>query len=260
MTFDIGEASMKIAVCDDNSVFLQELSGWLNQYSEENRCYIEYKLFTNPLELVAQIEKGVHYDVLFLDVFMPGINGIECAKDIRTYDNYVKIIFLTFSAEFAVESYAVKAYQYLLKPIQKEQLFATLRQLEKESVHMNKKLFVLKSKTGITKISLSQLEYCEVVNRKILLHLVNEEECECGLRMSELEEKLEEFGMFIRPHRSYLINMDYIQSLTSNCIIMESGVKIPIPREKNAQIKQMYMDYIFYQANPVILGKLDEER
>ena len=251
---------MKIAVCDDNSVFLQELSGLLNQYSESNRCYIEYTLFTNPLDLVSQIEKGVQYDVLFLDVFMPGINGIECAKDIRTYDNYVKIVFLTNSTEFAVEAYTVKAYQYLLKPIQKEQFFATLKQLEKENDHINKKLFVLKSKTGITKISLSQLEYCEVVNRKIVLHLTNGEECDCGLRMSELEEKLESLKMFIRPHRSFLINMDYIQSLTSNCLILESGVKIPIPREKNAQMKQMYMDHIFRQVNPVILGNLDNVR
>lgn len=248
---------MKIAACDDNLVFLQELSGLLNQYSEEYHCNIEYKLFTNPLELVAQIEKGTHYDVILLDVFMPGINGIECAKDIRTYDNYVKIIFLTFSTEFAVESYAVKAYQYLLKPIQKEKLFLILKQLEKESQNMKNNLFVFKSKTGITKISLSKLEYCEVINRKIILHLTNGEECECGLRMGELEEKLKPFGMFIRPHRSFLINMDYIQSLTSNSIVMESAIKIPIPREKHAQIKQLYMDYIFRSASPVILGNVE---
>ena len=117
---------MRIAACDDDVSFLQELSVLLNQYGEENCCNMEYKIYTNPLELVNQIEKGVHYDVILLDVFMPGINGIQCAKDIRTFDSLVKIIFLTSSAEFAVESYSVKAYQYLLKPIQKEKLFLTL--------------------------------------------------------------------------------------------------------------------------------------
>ena len=245
---------MRIAVCDDDLKFLQELSGLLNQYGEEYNCNIEYKTYTNPLELVSQIEKGIHYDVILLDVFMPGINGIQCAKDIRTFDNFVKIVFLTSSAEFAVESYAVRAYQYLLKPIQKENLFLTLRLLEKEAETVERNIFILKSKTGITKISLSKLEYCEVINRKIILHLSNGEECECNLRMNELEEKMKNFEMFLKPHRSFLINMDYIQTLTTHSIVMECGTRIPVPREKYAQIKQAYMEYVFRSSDSVILG------
>ena len=245
---------MRIAVCDDDLKFLQELSGLLNQYGEEYNCNIEYKTYTNPLELVSQIEKGIHYDVILLDVFMPGINGIQCAKDIRTFDNFVKIVFLTSSAEFAVQSYAVRAYQYLLKPIQKENLFLTLRLLEKEAETVERYIFILKSKTGITKISLSKLEYCEVINRKIILHLSNGEECECNLRMNELEEKMKNFEMFLKPHRSFLINMDYIQTLTTHSIVMECGTRIPVPREKYAQIKQAYMEYVFRSSDSVILG------
>ena len=248
---------MRIAACDDDLKFLQELSGLLNQYGEEYHCNIEYKTYTNPLELVSQIEKGIHYDVILLDVFMPGINGIQCAKDIRMFDNFVKIVFLTSSTEFAIESYAVRAYQYILKPVQKENLFLTLRLLEKVAETVEKNIFVLKSKTGITKISLSKLEYCEVINRKIILHLSNGEECECNLRMNELEEKLKNFEMFLKPHRSFLINMDYIQTMTTHCIIMECGMKIPVPREKYAQIKQAYMEYVFQSSDSIILGKLE---
>lgn len=248
---------MRIAACDDDLKFLQELSGLLNQYGEEYHCNIEYKTYTNPLELVSQIEKGIHYDVILLDVFMPGINGIQCAKDIRMFDNFVKIVFLTSSTEFAIESYAVRAYQYILKPVQKENLFLTLRLLEKEAETVEKNIFVLKSKTGITKISLSKLEYCEVINRKIILHLSNGEECECNLRMNELEEKLKNFEMFLKPHRSFLINMDYIQTMTTHSIIMECGMKIPVPREKYAQIKQAYMEYVFQSSDSIILGNLE---
>lgn len=248
---------MKIAACDDDLLFLKELSNLLNQYGEENHCNVEYKIYTNPLELVSQIEKGIHYDVILLDIFMPGINGIQCAKDIHTFDNFVKIIFLTSSTEFALESYSVRAYQYLLKPVQKENLFYTLRLLEKETEVVEKNVFVVKSKNGITKISLSKLEYCEVINRKIILHLVNGEECECNLRMNELEEKLKIFGMFLKPHRSFLINMDHIQTLTTHSIIMECGVKIPVPREKYVQIKQAYMEYIFRSSDSIVLGNVE---
>ena len=249
---------MKIAVCDDDLTFLQELSDMLNQYGSENNCSMEYKTFTNPLELAAQIEKGIHYDAIFLDVFMPGINGIQCAKDIRFLDDFVKIIFLTTSSEFAVESYAVRAYQYLLKPLQKENLFLTLRLLENELKSAEKNIFILKSKNAVTKILLSKLEYCEVINRKIILHLSNGEEVDCNLRMNELEEKLKDFGMFLKPHRSFLVNMDYIQTLASHSILMECGVKIPVPREKYAQIKQEYMEYIFRTSDSVVLGKTEQ--
>ena len=245
---------MRIAACDDDLIFLQELSNFLNQYGEQYHCNMEYEMYTNPLELVEKIEKGIYYDVIFLDVLMPGINGIQCAKDIRSFDNFVKIVFLTSSPEFAVESYSVRAYQYLLKPVQKENLFLTLKLLEKESETEETNLFIVKSKNGITRISLSKLEYCEVMNRKIILHLSNGEECECNLRMNELEEKINQFQMFLKPHRSFLVNMDYIRTLTTHSIILECGTKIPVPREKFAQIKQVYMDYVFSSSNSVIVG------
>ena len=245
---------MKIAVCDDNTVFLQEMSGLLNRYSEEQHCVIEYKLFANPLELIAQIENGVHYDAIFLDVLMPGLNGIQSAKDIRVYDNYVKIVFLTCSPEFAIDSYEVKAYQYLLKPIDCEKFFQVLRHLQREMDAAKKNLFMLKTKIGITKISLEKLEYCEVINRKVVLYLNNGEKHECNLRMNDLEEKLSPFGMFMRPHRSFLINMDYIQSITGNSIVMECSAQIPIPREKYMQVKKMYMNYMFSSGTVMISG------
>lgn len=236
---------MKLAICDDNLNFLQEVSVYLEQYGKEfGRC-INYEFFTNPLELAAQVEKGIRYDVILLDIFMPGINGIQCAKDIRTHDSYVKIIFLTSSVEFAVESYSVKAYEYLIKPVQKEKLFEILKQLEREFRQIERNIVVLKCKTGILKVALSELEYCEMLNRKIIIHMTDSKEYECNIKMSELEKKLESFGMFLRPHRSFLVNMNHIRELTPRNLILECGIEVPIPREKYAKIKQEYMDYIF---------------
>ena len=246
---------MRIAACDDDLKFLQELSELLNVYGNANNCHIEYKIFSNPLELVTQMEEGSHYDAIFLDICMPGINGIQCAKDIRMFDNFVKIVFLTSSTEYAVESYSVKAHDYLVKPIQKERLFSVLRQVGREQKKIDSNIFVLKSTTGIRKISLAKLEYCEVINRKVVLHLLNGDECECDLRMKELEEKLKSFGCFMRPHRSFLVNMDYIHTLATHSIIMENGAKIPIPREKFAPIKQSYMNYVFQTKDSVVLGE-----
>lgn len=248
---------MRIAVCDDDVKFLQELSALLKFYGEENHCEIEYKIYTNPFELVTQIEKGVHYDVILLDVVMPGINGIQCARDIRMFDTFVKIVFLTSSAEYAVESYSVRAYQYLLKPVKKEDLFFLLKSLEKDTEEADKNVLIFKTKQGISKVLLSKLEYCEVISRKIVLHLTTGEECECSLKMNELEESLKKYKMFLKPHRSFLVNMDHIQTLATHNIVMGCGMKIPVPREKYAQIKQTYMEYMFQSSEAVVLGNMD---
>ena len=114
---------IQIAFCDDDQTVLDQLSALLEKYRAQRCVQIQCTAFHSPLDLLAEIEKGTRYDILFLDVIMPAENGITAAKEIRQYDNVVKIIFLTSSAEFAVESYVVGAYFYQLKPIWEDSFF-----------------------------------------------------------------------------------------------------------------------------------------
>ena len=100
----------KVAFCDDELSMLNELQVLLDGYRVKQNREIDYTAFCSPLELLAAIERGIRFDVLLLDVLMPGENGIDTAEEIRRYDSNVKIIFLTSSAEFAVQSYAVNAF------------------------------------------------------------------------------------------------------------------------------------------------------
>lgn len=114
---------IQIAFCDDDQTVLDQLSALLEKYRAQRCVQIQCTAFHSPLDLLAEIEKGTRYDILFLDVIMPAENGITAAKEIRQYDNVVKIIFLTSSAEFAVESYVVGAYFYQIKPIWEDSFF-----------------------------------------------------------------------------------------------------------------------------------------
>ena len=116
----------RIAFCDDDAALLHQMQDFLEQYRTLRGVQLELFPYTKPMELLADIEAGVRFDVLFLDVLMPGINGINAAREIRRYDQSVRIIFLTSSAEFAVESYTVGAYFYQLKPIWQESFFRLL--------------------------------------------------------------------------------------------------------------------------------------
>ena len=153
---------LNIAFCDDDQEILNQLQNLLDQYRKDKNVSIQCLAFQSPLELLAQIEAGVRFDILFLDVIMPGENGIHVAGEIRQYDETVKIIFLTSSAEFAVQSYTVGAYFYQLKPIWTESFFRLMDAVTSECEKEQENALVLCCKSGITRINLSKLEYCEV--------------------------------------------------------------------------------------------------
>lgn len=201
--------------------------------------------FHSPLDLIAEIERGIRFDILFLDVLMPGENGIDVATEIRNYDKNAKIIFLTSSAEFAVQSYTVNAFYYQLKPICEESFFrlmdAVLSQCKKEQASS----LILHCKNGITRINPTQLEYCEVIHRTLFIHLTSGKVLECSGSLNELAGQLVPYGSFLRPHRSYLVNLEYIQNLSYHAITMSCLAEIPIPRGKYNEIKNAFLEYAF---------------
>lgn len=113
----------RLAFCDDDPNIHDQLTALLEKYRTQRKADLECTAFRSPLDLLAAIESGARYDILLLDVLMPAEDGITAAKEIRQYDKTVHIIFLTSSTEFAVESYVVGAYFYLLKPIWEDSFF-----------------------------------------------------------------------------------------------------------------------------------------
>ena len=235
---------IKIAFCDDELSVLNELRILLEQYRVERNQEIEYTAFNSPLELLAQIEKGARYDILFLDVLMPGETGINAAAEIRGHDSNVKIIFLTSSAEYAVQSYMVGAYFYQLKPIWADSFFrlmdSAIATCEKEQGDS----LILRCKSGITRIELRHLEYCEVIHRTLFIHLTSGKVLESIGSLDELSRQLESYGCFYRPHRSYLINLEHVHNLSYHSVTMSCLTEIPLPRGRYQEVKDVYLEYM----------------
>lgn len=243
---------IKIAFCDDDMEVLHQMNELLDRYRIERNEDITYAAFQSPFELLTEIEKGIRPDILFLDVVMPGQNGMDVAKEIRQYDTNMKIIFLTSSPEFAVESYSVGAYFYQLKPIWEESFFRLMDAVLAECEKKKKNSLILRSKDGITRIDLQQLEYCEVLGRKLLFHLENGAVLESAGSLDDLAGQLMQHSNFFRPHRSFLVNMEYIQNISSRSIKMVNDAEIPIPHGKCSEIKNTYMEYAFNGEQAVL--------
>ena len=243
---------IKIAFCDDDMEVLHQMNELLDPYRVERNEDITYAAFQSPFELLTEIEKGIRPDILFLDVVMPGQNGMDVAKEIRQYDTNMKIIFLTSSPEFAVESYSVGAYFYQLKPIWEESFFRLMDAVLAECEKKKKNSLILRSKDGITRIDLQQLEYCEVLGRKLLFHLEDGAVLESAGSLDDLAGQLMQYSNFFRPHRSFLVNMEYIQNISSRSIKMVNDAEIPIPHGKCSEIKNTYMEYAFNGEQAVL--------
>lgn len=242
----------QIAFCDDELATLNTLRVLLDQYRVERNQEIAYTAFQNPLELLAQIEKGTRYDILFLDILMPGQTGLQAAAEIRAQDTNVKIIFLTSSAEFAVQSYTVDAYFYQLKPIWKESFFRLMDSVLAACEKEQEAGLILRCKSGITRIELRQLEYCEVIHRTIFFHLTSGTVLESTGSLDELSRQLQPYDCFLRVHRSYLINLDHVQSISYRSVTMKNEAEIPLPRGRYQETKEAYLEYAFQNRQVMV--------
>ena len=236
---------MKIAVCDDDSQELERISSFIDTYQRESKVPLTYKTFQSVTELISNMGSS-DYDILLLDILMPGINGMQAAHEVRAFDAGVKIVFLTSSPEFAVESYAVKAYDYILKPVFKDKLFSILDAVIAEEQKPLEGLTV-KTQLGMARILFSRLAFVEIMNKKLYFHLADGGMQEVTGSLAAFEEELLARAEFVKVHRSYIVNLWQVGELGSKELITNAGETVPISRQLYAKVREAYMKHLFLE-------------
>jgi DNA-binding LytR/AlgR family response regulator len=235
---------LQIAVCDDNIDELSNLVQLINVYRESKNFSCEYTAFSSGLELISALEKGKRFDIYCLDIIMQGYTGIDVAKEVRGFDKIAQILFFTSSPEFALESYCVKAVNYVLKPITKEKLFFTMDEvIEQIKAEKETDTVIVKSNEGIQKIVISNLVFAQVIGRNVLYHLRSGKVIECKDSFSSVCDNLLKFGCFVKTHRSYIVNMQYVDAIEKQQIILQTLFTVPVAQGKAREIKQQYLKY-----------------
>lgn len=235
---------LQIVLCDDNIDELSNMVQLFNQYRSERQLNCEYTVFSNGFELISALDKGKRFDIYCLDIMMPGLSGIDAAKEIRGFDKTAPILFFTSSPEFALESYSVKAINYVLKPITKEKLYFTFDDvLEQINAKKDEDAIIVKSYDSIQKILISNIVYVEVIGRNVLYHLVSGKVIECKESFSTVCDNLLKYGCFLKTHRSYIVNMQYIDTIENHQVTLQIPDTVPIAQGKGKEIKQQYLNY-----------------
>lgn len=236
---------MKIAICDDDSQELERISSLIAAYRQEMKVSLTYKAFQSATELLSTMSSG-DYDILLLDILMPGISGMQAAHEIRTFDAGVRIIFLTSSPEFALESYAVKAYNYILKPASRHKLFPILEALYAEE-QKPQEGFTVKTQAGVARILFSKLAFVEVMNKKLYFHLADGSMQEVASTLAAFEEQLLTRPEFVKVHRSYIVNLWQVGELASKELVTHAGKTVPISRLLYGKVREAYMEHLFVE-------------
>jgi len=239
---------LRIAICDDNINFIQELSNLLDHWPDVAQP-VFYDVFDNGDALITA-HRQEPYDLILLDVVMPMINGIETAREIRLLDRRVKIVFLSSSPEFALDSYSVKADDYLLKATLSDKLYPCLNDILTE-IDFHAKTVTIKGSTAVYNIALHQIEYLEAQNKRIVFVLRDGSVKETSEPLHHFEEILGEKDGFFKCHRSYMINLFHIDSYTQKEIKMHSGARIPISRNSHKDFEAAYFNLYFRRAGEV---------
>lgn len=226
---------MKIAICDDEQQFVKKLYSYLWQYSD---CSVD--CFSSPLELLDKFKNGFFYDVVFLDIMMEPMDGLTLAREIRTYDTHVALVFLTAYAQYAPAGYEVRAFRYLLKPITVESVATIMQELRKD-FHQNQKLLLKTAECGFL-LCTEDIHYLEVNNKDCTVYY-KQDALIIQKSLDDLENELPT-DIFFRIHRKYVINLAHVREFDESHLTLDCGKTLPISRRRSQNFRSALENYI----------------
>ena len=234
---------MYLAVCDDQRDELAAVTALIERWQSERHVSLHFRTFRSGPELLDAADRE-RFTLYLLDVMMPGMSGLDTAREIRTFDDTAEIVFLTSSPSFAYESYRVRALDYLLKPVRAELLFSLFDRLWQKEQTPDAGLTV-KCGTALVRIPFSQLSYVEVRGKHLFFHLCDGSEREIVGSLNEYAPALLAQTEFARIHRAYIVNMLQISELSPAGIKLFGGADLPVSRLTYPQLQRDYMKLIF---------------
>ena len=232
---------MKIAVCDDDKNIISSYDDLLAKISSIIPK-LEYDVFFTGESLIAQYAKAHEpYDIIFLDIEMEGMDGIETAKKIRIHDDSVMIVYVTNHTEYVFESFEVSPFRFLVKPVAFEK-FREIFLASYTKIQSNKKVIYFTADRKEFRLYCKEIYYIESQKRNLIIHTSSGNYKVYG-KLETFVNQLYE-NDFICVHKSYLVNFNHVIEFNLNSLKIINGENIPISENKHKYAKEEHMKYI----------------
>ncbi|QES75944.1 response regulator transcription factor [Clostridium diolis] len=234
---------INIAICDDIIEELEMVSSYVSKNIKDLDIPFKISSFREGQDLIENINSSKqNFDIIFLDIYMKFSNGIDIARRIRDSDKECKIIFITSSKEHAIDSYDVCALYYILKPINEEKLTNAIK-IAVESLNKENKQVIIMNKKGNYRIPYKDIIYAESKARVVNIYMKSSEVISFYSKLEDFFQSLKD-ERFLRCHKSFVVNMDFILKIENSCAFMLNNIIIPITNSKIALIREKYYDYL----------------
>jgi len=230
---------MRIAICEDEDKYAEQLAGYINEWAKGKNTAAEIFRFAAAEKFLYEWEDSENYDLLFLDIKMGSMTGMELAKIIRKTNRDVAIIFATNMKEYAVHGYSVDAMQFLLKPVQKDECLACLDRVYQSD--RPKKYFLFTDIDKTIRIAHSDIIYIEKFAHNAEMKTVRG----AYTFRKTMAQLLGELGdnLFAQCHKSYIINIRHMESLSKTYAVMSDGSEIPLSKTAVKEINERFYKY-----------------
>ena len=231
---------ISIAICDDSNYFIQEFKNYIEQFKKEKNINLVAECFSSGEEV---LQTYCHqFNIIFLDIKMKVINGIEVAKAIRKIDTEVIIVFVTSVFDYISVGYALDASNYMMKPIQYCSFCQEMDRLLVKCKRQTDGFVIVENDLGNYKLYFNNIKYLETYKHNILFQLDDNTSVMCYDTMKVMEQKLGKY-FFSRCHSSYLVNLRYVNNYSSYEITLKTGEKIPVSQKKKAAFMKELANY-----------------
>ena len=237
---------LRIAVCDDRQGELETLCSYIAAYLDIHQLQAEVTAFSHPDKLLGALEMQ-SFHLYLLDIVMPMVNGLELGKVIRRRDSEAQIIYVTTEPQFALQAYAANPINYLIKPVQKQQLFDTLALAVAKADFAQEQTIAVKTVDNLRVVKLADITCCEYRNHAVTFHLAcGEKICSRTIRerFSEYSAPLLNDAHFVQCHMSFVVNMRKVEYFAKESFTLFGGQVVPIASRQYPAVRDAYMDYL----------------
>lgn len=231
---------MRIAIVDDLKSDNNKLKSIIEKYFDNSKEKADIECYYDGESFLRYFSEG-KYDIAFIDIYMKEISGIDTARKIFSTDKNCKIVFTTTSNNFASESYEIKAYSYIIKPILDDKICSIFNNIKYKENENSLNVSLISHKTNIN-IALNRILYIDIITRNINIHLFNNTFPVKG-KFMDYSAKLLKYPSFIECFRGVIINMDHITNVTEDDFILDNGESVPIRKRHKLDIKKHYIKY-----------------
>lgn len=229
---------LTIGICDDEPIICDMLAEQVSKCMEKlDRCH-KIQCFHSAIELR---QTSLDFDIILLDIQMPGISGIDFAKSLREQGSESSLIFITALKERVFDVFELEAVDYLCKPVKEERLMQALERGANKKRDGNEPCLFIQTMNWCKAVRSSTIYYGEIIDRKMYLY-TTKGVIEYYGKMEEAAKQLD--SRFVKCHRSYLVNLDYLREYADGQILLENGSRIPVSRLRHREVMDAMLHYM----------------